>query len=199
MKNKFLTILAFMLIVLLAGCNKYEEDRSKNTNLYGTYSYTINAANTEYYTNEQYVLSKDNTYKFTATENINGKNTKDYSKEGHITSIEQISEDTSELTLDKTDILYKYKNMLGDLYKAQIPDGKTFELKTNSSPFWFDKDGQYHICSKLSECDCTISCPQYTRKGNIIYFQSDDQNTYSIGFYVLDEGLFAPKLHKMSE
>lgn len=201
MKSKITIILLFLFVMSFTGCSKYEKDNSKNANLYGTYSQTTEATNTAYNSSTSYILSDDNTYKFTATETINGKNTKDYSKDGQIISVEHISDDVTQITLDK-EVLFKYKNMIGELYKVSIPDSKTFELKSSDMNFWFDDEGQYHLCSKLSECDCVNSCPQYKRNKDIIYFQSLDEahkNIYTIAFYIVDDGLFAPKLYKTSE
>lgn len=88
--------------------------------------------------------------------------------------------------------------MLGSIDEIEVPKSKTFELHL-STGVRFDEDGQYHICIDSDTCNCSELCPHYIRKSNITYFQSMDEeykNCYSIGFYIVDKGLFYPNLIK---
>lgn len=143
----------------------------------------------------------------TKYEVIDGKTTKNMDKSGKLLSIKKMS-DMMEITLDQEviefstqensyEIIYKYKNIIGTFEEVQIPDGKTFELHLQN--VWFDEDGQYHTCTDTDTCECNATLPQYIRKDNIIYFQSMDEahkNTYTIGYYITDNGLFYPELYK---
>lgn len=211
MKNKCKIIIIFLAIMTLTGCSKYEKDTSYTTDLYGTWIHnldTVDETGLIYQLNETYKLNKDDTYNYTVYEIIGDEVTKDKSVEGQILSIEEISDDITKITLDQkytswstgetyNETVYKYKNILGDFCETEVPKGKTFELHLDN--VWFDKNGQYHICTDGDNCDCKEYCPQYIRKNNIIYFQSMDEehkDYYSIGIYIVDDGLFFPELYK---
>ncbi len=222
MKNKFnvLMILLAIIIISLTGCSKYEKDESYTTDIYGSYKKNIEAfvsddANqiTEdtkysYYLSEKYELNADDTYLYTVKEIIYNDTTKDNFDDGKILSIEEISSDITQIIIDReitewatgetsNDIIYKYKNMLGDFYETEVPKGKTFELHLNDYA-WFDEEGQYHLCNG-DNCECDTSSPKYIRKDNIIYFQSMDEehkNCYTIGMYIVNNGIFFPELYK---
>ena len=188
-----------MLIITLTGCDKYEKDISSNTELYGSYCKNIESTNTNYSMNETYTFNSDNTYTYSVKETVNSKITKDNTVSGDIT-LEEVSTDISKIIKMHNGEIYKYKNMLGNFYECTIPKGKTFYLKPDDLAFWFDEEGQYHICTDIPECECNTNLPQYVRKDNIIYFQSmseEYKNTYSIGAYIVDQGIFFPELYKM--
>lgn len=213
MKNRFVILLFFILITILTACSKYEKDVSTNANLYGSYSKTIEATNVSYSDNTNYTFFENNEYNYSRKEVIEETVTQDVNKNGKILSIEEISDDIIKIILDQKVVelesdeaynksIYKYKNILGSFYECTIPDGKTFDLKSTDLAFWFDKQGQYHLCVDTSECDCKINCPQYVRKNDIVYFQSmseEYKNTYAIGAYVVDRGLFFPELYKTTD
>lgn len=213
MKSKFIILLSFMLTITLTGCNKYEKDISSNTDLYGSYSKITESTNVSYSNNISYTFNENNEYSYSRKEIIEGTTTQDVNKNGKILSIEEISDDITKITLDQkvvefgsdeayNESVYKYKNMLGNFYECTIPEGKTFDLKSGDLTFWFDKEGQYHLCTDTAKCDCITNCPQYIRKDDIIYFQSmskEYKNTYSIGAYIVDQGIFFPKLYKSIE
>lgn len=222
MKNKFsiITLLA-IITISLTGCTKYEKDESYDTDLYGSYSKNIEAYVSEnvydidnetkysYYLCEKYQFNTDDTYQYTVKETIYDDTVKDNSDDGNILSIEEISDDITKITLDQeitewstgeksNQIIYKYKNMLGSIVEIEVPKSKTFELYLDSG-VWFDEEGQYHTCIDSDSCNCSEINPHYIRKSNIIYFQSmDDEhsNCYTIGCYILDNGLFCPSLYK---
>lgn len=221
MKNKFsiITLLA-IITISLTGCSKYEKDKSYDTNLYGSYSKNMEAfisddinedTNYLYYLYEKYKLNIDNTCQYNVKEIIEDNVTKDSSANSKILSIEEISDDITQITLDQeiTDwstgetsnkTIYKYKNILGQFFKIEVPKGKTFKLQL-SEYAWFDEEGQFHLCNG-DNCQCSDSSPKYVRKDNIIYFQSmDDEhsNCYTIGYYIVDDGLFTPQLYKVEE
>lgn len=210
MKNKISAIIILITITSLSltSCAKYEKDESYSVDLYGNYSNSIEASNTSYSKDIQYYFNADNTYDYTYKEIINGTINNNIDINGQILSIEEISDNITQIKLDKevtdwstnetsNELIYKYQNMLGTFYSAEIPDDKYFDLQLNDY-CWFDKEGQYHLCDGIN-CQCDTSCPKYIRKNNIIYFQSMDEehkDCYTIGMYVVDEGVFIPKLYK---
>lgn len=207
MKNGFfvLILVSIVAMIIITGCSKYEEDTSYDTDLYGKYSQSWDAVNTTYSIDETYSFNKDDTYDYMVNEVFDGETIRDSNQSGKILSVKEISNDIIEITLDQkvTDFLtqettyqkiYKYKNMLGYFVEAEVPKSKTFELHLDEC--WYDEDGQQHICIDSDSCNCSELCPHYIRKSNIIYFQSMDENCYTIGCYILDNGLFSPNLYK---
>lgn len=212
MKNKFSIIILLAIITIsLTGCSKYEKDKSYNTDLYGSYSEYVEASNVSYSRNESYTFDADNSYNYVYKEVMDGNINSDINENGKILSTEEISNDITQITLDQeiTDwstgetsnkTIYKYKNMLGQFSKTKVPNSKTFKLQL-SEYIWFDEEGQYHLCNG-DNCQCSESSPKYIRKDNIIYFQSmDDEhsNCYTIGYYIVEDGLFAPNLYMIEE
>lgn len=217
MKNRCLAVWLILVIITITGCNKYEKDMSYSTELYGCYSmdqdtYMTNdveeiteESDVSYSENEIYKFKNDNTYEYMVNEVINGEVTKDNYKSGKVISIKEISNDITEINLDQEVIkfstqestfvtTYKYKNMLGDFVKTEVPKGKTFDLHLADGGIWFDKDGQFHI-----ESDTNKTFASYIRKNNIIYFRSADErhkDCYTIQIYIVDGGMFFPKLYK---
>ena len=210
MKNKTNLIVIFLVAttMLLTGCAKYEKDESYDTDLYGSYSKYIEAINISYSKNENYTFNTDDTYNHIYKEIIDGVTNNDFNINGKILSIEEISDDITQITLDKkianwstkdtsNQTIYKYRNILGRFYETDVPTGETFELQLNDDT-WFDEEGQYHLCNG-DNCECDISSPKYIRKDNVIYFQSMDEahkNCYTIGMYIVDNGLFIPEIYK---
>lgn len=212
MKNKFsIVILLVIITISLTGCSKYERDESYDTDLYGSYSDYWEASNISYSQNKSYTFNTDNTYNYIHKEIMDGNINKDIDKNGKILSIKKISNDITQITLDQeitewstgeksNEIIYKYKNILGDFREIEVPNGKTFKLQL-SEYNWYDEEGQYHLCNG-DNCQCSGSIPKYVRKDNIIYFQSMDEehkDCYTIGCYIVDDGLFAPELYKVEE
>ncbi|MDE7435026.1 MAG: hypothetical protein K2N01_04285 [Lachnospiraceae bacterium] len=210
MKNRFLVLLVSIAVMtIIAGCSKFEEDTSYDTDLYGTYSQSIDDPSTSYSLDETYSFNKDDTYDYMVNEVIHGEIIENLNKSGTILSVKEISDDITEITLDREvtffstqettyQKIYKYKNMLGYIVEIEVPKGKTFELDLGTG-VWFDEDGQYHICMDSDICDCNETFPRYIRKDNIIYFQSMDEehkNCYTIGLYIVDKGLFSPGPYK---
>lgn len=214
MNKKFLIFLFISIFTtfILTGCSKYEVDSSYTTDLYGSYSNNIKASNMSYTLDESYTINSDNTYNHIYKEIINDIVTNDIDENGKILSVEEISDNFYEITLNQKisewslqrnpcKVIYKYKNMIGDFDEIEVPDGKTFELHFDTG-VWFDKDGQYHNCSNDNECNCKEELPKYIKKNDIIYFQSMDEehkNYYTIGMYIIDNGIFIPKLCKVEK
>lgn len=202
MKNKHSIIITFLAIITisLTGCSKYEKDKSYDTDLYGSYLKNIEASNISYSLNESYTFNTDDTYNHIYKEITDGNINNDIDKNGRILSIEDISGDITQITLDQeitdwstgetsNEIIYKYKNILGHSHSfitTEIPNGKTFDLIiptpnenwTGSYPNAadvFDKNGFYHSCLDITDCNCTEENHiglyyKYVRKNNIIYF-----------------------------
>ena len=210
MKNKLSVtiILLTIMIMSLTGCSRYEEDNSYTTDLYGSYSEYVEASNVSYSRSESYTFNTDDTYNYTYKEIVDGTINSEYNINGKILSVEDISNDITQITLDKevtnwsTDetsnqIIYKYRNILGSFYEVEVPKGETFKLHLNDYA-WLDEEGQYHLCNG-DNCECDTSIPKYVRKDNIIYFQSMDENhkdSYTIGMYIVEDGIFTPQLYK---
>lgn len=192
-------LLLLILIATLTGCNRYEKDISQNADLYGSYCKNVVATNIKYSMTEVCTLDSNNTYTYSIKEIINSKTTKDNTLSGDIIT-EEVSADITKIIGIHNNETYKYKNMLGKFYECVVPAGKTFNLQSNNLSFWFDEEGQYHLCVDISKCECSTNCPQYVRKDSIIYFQSlgeEFKNTYAIGAYIVDQGLFFPELYKI--
>lgn len=118
----------FLLITTLTGCSKYEKDESYDTDLYGTYSNNIEAyysdsESNSWINNKKYIFNQDNTFEYSDYETFNEDVICDINESGGILSIEEISDNITQITLDHeiTDwstgetsnkVIYKYKNML---------------------------------------------------------------------------------------
>ena len=213
MRSKLLLIVCIAAF-LITGCgNKYEKDTSYNTDLYGTFSCSIGEENSNYFQESTYIINLDNTYKYTYKEVVNDTSNENYI-DGEILSIKEISDDITEIAFENDIILYKYKNMLGNLYKKEVPSDKTFDLTiptpiddwTGTYPnaaYVFDKDGIYHSCLDITNCnDTEENCMgiyyKYICKNNIVYFinPSIKDMDYQILYYIVDEGLFVPEYYK---
>lgn len=212
MKNKFsiITLLA-IITISITGCSKYEKDKSYDTDLYGSYTKYMEDSNVSYSLNESYTFNTDNTYNHIYKEVMDGNVNSDIDENGRILSTEEISNDITQITLDQeitnwstgetsNETIYKYKNILGQFFKIEVPKGKTFKLQL-SEHAWFDEEGQYHLCNG-DNCQCSDSIPKYVRKDNLIYFQSMDEehkDCYIIVYYIVEDGLFTPELYKVEE
>lgn len=225
--KKIILMVLLLSMFAITGCSKYEKDTSYDTDFYGSYLKCIEDVNSSisYSLNNNYIFNEDNTYNHTCKEIIDGTKNIDSDTNGKILSIEQISDDITQITLDEettelsTDnisnkIIYKYKNMLGGLYEIDIPSGKTFDLVIPTpSDNWagsypnaanvFDKNGIYHSCLDITKCEDTEENHmgvyyKYVRKNNLIYYidPSITDMDYQILYYIIDNGLFYPELFK---
>lgn len=225
MKNKCRIVIVLLLITTLTGCSKYKKDESYDTDLYGTYVQKLGTDDASYVLNISYELNNNNTYNYIYNEINNGETINDANKSGKILSIEEISDNITQITLDReitewstgetsNEVIYKYKNMLGSFLETDVPTGKTFELVIPTpSENWtgsfpnaanvFDKNGYYHSCLDVAECNDTVEehkgvFYEYVRKNNIIYFidPSAENMNYQILYYIVDDGVFAPEYYK---
>lgn len=217
MKNKYKVIVIFLLITTLTGCSKYEKDTSYTTDLYGTYSSKIGEQNSSYFLERTYTINSDNTFNSTYIETVNSETINNTDKNGKIVSIENISDDITKITFEDNNIIYKYKNMLGELYITKVPSGNKFDLIiptpsenwTGSYPnaaYVFDKNGFYHSCLDTAKCNDTEKDHmgvyyKYIRKNNLIYFidPSVENMNYQILYYIVDDGVFFPELYKTKD
>ena len=102
MKNKFSTTMLMAIIaILLTGCSEYEKDESYTTDIYGSYSEYIEATNVSYSRNEIYTFNTDGTYNNIYKEINDGVTINDFNIDGEILSIEEISDDITQITLDR--------------------------------------------------------------------------------------------------
>lgn len=218
MKKKFsiITLLA-IITISLTGCSKYEKDKSYETDLYGTYIQSIGTENSNYFSEQKYIFSKDNTYDLYSREIQNNEVVEDNHSNGKILSNKNICDNIVQISLDNDDVLYKYKNMFGILYEANIPSGNKFDLViptpsndwTGSYPnsaIVFEKNGVCHSCLDVTNCHDTEEehmgiYYKYICKNDIIYFidPSIKKMNYQILYYITDNGLFAPQLYKVEE
>ncbi len=206
MKKWQLSILLFIGVINLAGCNKTEKDTSFNTELIGTFQESMVADNTDYEERVEYTFNSDNTYTVQFYQRIDGQVLQDGTRDDSIESIESINDDIIKIVLNNGDyqlIHYKYKNMLGAYDIADIPNKKTFDLfvpdlayPENNSGFIFDADGHVHYCADKNNCtDDKNNFIKYKHKGNYIY-QEDSLGNWTILFYIVDDGIFMKQYTK---
>lgn len=212
MRKSFVWSVVGLMLLSLTGCGKYEKDISReDSNLYGTYSdgiegYTENSDEKIWIRNESYSINENQTFLHDYEEMLQGEDTK-HTCDGKIKDIANVNDDIIKITLDTgdtKDVLYKYKNMLGTYYQAEISDDKTFNLVIPTpiddtypnAANVFDEDGNYHSCLDYTDCKDTEEehmgvFYKYVRKGNLIYFEDlINNNYYQILYYVVDNGLF---------
>lgn len=198
----------------LTGCTKYEKDTTFNTDLNGTYTWSLGSEDIKY--SEMAIYNFDNEAYTYGYHKENNDDITDSSSEGKVLSTEKISNDIDKIVLqdnDNENTMYRYKNMLGQFYSAEIPKGKTFDLIINTpsdsmfgtypnEAIVFDKDGNVHTCLDYKNCtdkeDAHLGIYyKYIRKNDIIYFLNDTENNYyQILYYVTDTGLFVPGFTK---
>lgn len=203
-KQKLLGIF-LISTMLLCGCTKMEKDTSYDTDLYGTYKEEINATNTDYERKVTYTLNKDNTYITTHYEKNDGQILYDNSFNDKINSTKELNDGIIKIELNNGGSkynIYKYKNLLGDLKIAEVPNGTKFDLfipyddSSLNAGLVLDKEGYYHGCSDYKNCtDDKKSFMKYKRKNNIIYLNGLG-NHWQILFYIVNDGLFFPKYTK---
>lgn len=216
------TTISILLAISITGCSKanYQKDESYETDIIGTYEINAEADSdnkTTYY--KQYVLNDDNTYNYES--NVFGTDSK---SSGNYT----INIETENILIIDFDIInststdeesvninsakqykkvYKYKNMLGDIIETkELPTSEMFNYiipnKTGGGMV-FTKDGYYHACIDIDNCQCDYAKDtKYIRKNNIIYFNikgSGTDNYWQIADYVIDDYLFTPELYKVEE
>ena len=209
MKKQKLFILFSLTVLCLSGCSKTEKDNLFDTDLYGAYSDNLNASNMNYVKEESYTLNKDNLYEHIVYEKYNDNILRDSKVDDKINNIYEINNDITEIVLNNGNsfeiTLYKYKNMLGRFYEADVPSGKTFDLFLKSEDsdvnegLAFNKDGQYHYCTNYDNCtDDSSTFTKYKHKGDYIY-QTDSDGNWTILLYVVDDGLFGKEYTKTEE
>ena len=223
MRRKIIKVTILILMAIsITGCSKanYQKDDSYETDIIGTYKIRSESGSdneTTYY--KQYVLNDDNTYNYES--NVFGTGSK---SSGNYT----INNETENILIIDFDIInctftdeesvninsakqykkvYKYKNMLGSIIEMKdLPTSETFDyIITNEtgSAIVFTKDGYYHACININNCQCDYAKDtEYIRKDNIIYFNikgSGNDNYWQIADYVIGDYLFTPELYKAEE
>lgn len=214
--NYTMSIIIIGIFVLgLTGCAKFEKDVTFNTDLNGAYTWSIGSEEYGYIEKSTYTFDEDE-YVYTYYKNSNSE-VIDNTSRGKVLSIEKISEDIDKIELQddvgNENVLYVYKNLLGDFYNVKIPKDEMFDLiistSTNSEigkypneAIIFGKDGNMHSCLDYKNCTDTEDNHlgiyyRYMQKDGKIYFLSDSENNYyQILYYVTDEGLFIPSYTK---
>ena len=216
MKKQKLFIVASIGLLLLSGCSKTEKDISFDTEMYGTYSENINASNMDYQRIVAHTFNKDNSYVGTYFEKSDNKILKDSKTEAKIINVENINGDIQSITTDEkisyfsgkdsqNKKFYKYKNMLGEFYQAEIPKQKQFDLflqnkySSITGGLLFNKDGLYHYCTNYDNCtDDSNTFIKYKYKDNHIY-QADSQGNWIILAYIVEDGVFIGEYTKDKE
>lgn len=223
MKRKIIKVTILILIsISITGCSKanYQEDESYETDIAGTYevsAQTDSDNKTIYY--KQYTLNNDNTYNYES--NVFGtdlKSSGNYTINNEITNIIRIDFDiinsmsTNEESVNINSAqqykkVYKYKNMLGSIIEVKdLPGSETFDYiipNEIGGGMVFTKDGYYHACIDINNCQCDYAKDtKYIRKNNIIYFNIKDSisdDYWQIANYIIDDYLFTSELYKVEE
>jgi hypothetical protein len=200
------------MLVHITGCTNatYQKDDSYETDIIGTY--TFGAYGESFY--KKYILKENNSFEYEsyfgdAEATASGTYTTS-SFTPNITEIHFdittsfISDESYINTIQPSLRILKYKNMLGSVIEApDIPKSKTFDYvipdEIGSGGLVFEKDGQYHACIDVDNCQCDYeqsSGANYIRKDNIIYFSWDEfgSNNWFIDDYIVDDYLFLPSL-----
>lgn len=214
-KYRFVLMTTIVIVMCsLTGCTKYEKDTTFNTDLSGTYTWTVGSEEIKYLERATYTFDNDE-YIYEYCKENNG-NVTDNLSEGKVSSTEKVSKDVDEIILqgnDNESTIYRYKNMLGQYYSADIPKGKNFDLIINTpsdsmfgtypnEAIVFDKDGNVHTCLDYTNCTDTEDDHlgiyyKYVQKNDKIYFLSNTENNYyQILYYITDGGLFVPNFIK---
>lgn len=198
-KQKLLGIFLISTI-LLCGCSQTEKDTSYDTDLYGTYGWTISAPEISFESKSTYKINEDNTYENNAYKKSEGQTT-EKNDNGKIIEIKSINNEITKIVMEDKSyidtIFYKYKNMLGEFYNIEIPQKSKFQLflqNPNSNlneGIVFNDNGKYHYCTNYDNCnDDKNNFTKYKRKGNHIY-QADSKGNWTILYYIVDGGLFS--------
>lgn len=231
MNKKFMKWIALvMTLVLLTGCTsgEYQEEESYETDIAGTYELTeFNEEHTKLIFQFIYQLNSDNTFQY------HGRSGNASVSQSGTFETESVSDDITKMIFDVKDTkieqddksnavnsaqmqetLYKYKNMLGSIRKADdFPTSKRFNyiipLGGGDSGMVFTKDGYYHACSNVKDCKHDyaggeVYSAKYIVKNKIIYlnFNLDDSvrgDYWEIASYVVDNYLFTPRVYKEKE
>ena len=191
--------------ILLCGCAQMEKDASYDTDLYGTYSWTISAPEISFESKSTYKINEDGTYENSAYKKSEGQIT-EKNENGKITETESINSEITKIVLEDKSyidtIFYKYKNMLGEFYNIEVPQNSKFKLflKNPNSDLnegiVFDDDGRYHYCTNYDNCnDDKNNFIKYKKNGNYIY-QLDPNKKWKIFLYIAEDGLFSPEYTK---
>lgn len=199
MKKQKLLGIFLISTMLLCGCTKMEKDTSYDTDLYGTYSWTISAPEISFESKSTYKINEDNTYENSAYKKSEGQTT-EKNDSGKIIETKSINNEITKIVLEDKSyidtIFYKYKNMLGEFDNVDIPNKNKFDLflknplSSLNEGVVFNSKGTYHYCTDYDNCtDDSSNFIKYKRKGNHIY-QADSKGNWTILCYIVDGGLF---------
>lgn len=205
MKKQKLLGIFLISTMLLCGCTKMEKDTSYDTDLYGTYSWTISAPEISFESKSTYKINEDNTYENSAYKKSEGQTT-EKNDSGKIIETKSINNEITKIVLEDKSyidtIFYKYKNMLGEFYNIEIPQKSKFQLflqNPNSNlneGIVFNDDGKYHYCTNYDNCnDDKNSFTKYKKSGNYIY-QLIPNKEWKIFLYITEDGIFSPEYFK---
>lgn len=205
MKKQKLLGIFLISTMLLCGCTKMEKDVSYDTDLYGTYSWTISAPEISFESKSTYKINEDNTYENSAYKKSEGQTT-EKNDSGKIIETNSINNEITKIVMEDKSyidtIFYKYKNMLGEFYNIEIPQKSKFQLflqNPNSNlneGIVFNDDGKYHYCTNYDNCnDDKNSFTKYKKSGNYIY-QLIPNKEWKIFLYITEDGIFSPEYFK---
>ena len=211
MVNKRSVILLLVCIfVLLTGCNPAH---LYDTEVQGTYQYEAYTAGNEGTPDILYKLSlkSDDTYEYYMLEYATYDNPEENTYEGKVVSVEEINKDITKITLDEeiytgslafatTNAFYKYKNLIGEYYPADIKKHSDFFIQTgeneNEGYFFNAKEKtaykQFDVNGQLNKSDTY----KYKFKQGAIWIEVDEINGYQPLYFIVKGGAFESKYSK---
>ena len=105
MKKQKLLGIFLISTMLLCGCTKMEKDTSYDTDLYGTYSWTISAPEISFESKSTYKINEDNTYENCAYKKSEGQTT-EKNDSGKIIETKSINNEITKIVMEDTSYLY---------------------------------------------------------------------------------------------
>lgn len=99
MKKQKLLGIFLISTMLLCGCTKMEKDTSYDTDLYGTYSWTISAPEISFESKSTYKINEDNTYENCAYKKSEGQTT-EKNDSGKIIETKSINNEITKIVME---------------------------------------------------------------------------------------------------
>ena len=99
MKKQKLLGIFLISTLLLCGCTKMEKDTSYDTDLYGTYSWTISAPEISFESKSTYKINEDNTYENCAYKKSEGQTT-EKNDSGKIIETKSINNEITKIVME---------------------------------------------------------------------------------------------------